>query len=56
MAASQVDTTFPADNEKVDKADFRAQMVIIQSELTDTLRKTSLAWKISIGDISIAVT
>ena len=41
--ASQVDVTFPADNVKVSKATFRAQMVIIYNEITALQTKVSVA-------------
>jgi len=51
--ASKVDSSFPADNVKVSKSSFRAQMVIIKSELEEVQRKVRLAWKIAIGDQSV---
>jgi hypothetical protein len=50
---SAVDSTFPADNVKVSKATFRAQMLVIKNEITEMQRKTRLAWKIARGDVSI---
>jgi len=41
--ASAVDTTFPADNVKVSKGDFRAQMLIIYNELTALQQRTGVA-------------
>ena len=32
--ASAVDATFPADNVKVDKASFRAQLLVVKNEIT----------------------
>jgi hypothetical protein len=40
---SSVDSTFPADNVKVSKATFRAQMLIIKDELTALQKRTSVA-------------
>lgn len=40
---SQVNTAFPADNVKVSKADFRAQMLIISNEITALQQRTSVA-------------
>ena len=40
--ASAVDSTFPADNVKVSKADLRAQLLIIKNELTALQRRTSV--------------
>ena len=37
--ASAVDTTFPPDDEKVSKADFRAQMLLISNEITALQQK-----------------
>ena len=41
--ASSVDTTFPADNVKVSKATFRAQMLIIYNEITALQQRTGVA-------------
>ena len=41
--ASAVDATFPADNTKVSKATFRAQMLIIKNEITALQQRTSVA-------------
>ncbi len=41
--ASAVDSTFPADNTKVSKATFRAQMLIIKNEITALQQRTSVA-------------
>tara|TARA_R100000750_G_scaffold52845_1_gene38137 strand:- start:597 stop:845 length:249 start_codon:yes stop_codon:yes gene_type:complete len=40
---SSVDATFPADNTKVSKATFRAQMLIIKNELTSLQTRTGVA-------------
>lgn len=50
---SQVDTTFPADNVKVSKATFRAQMLIIKTEITEQQKATSLARRIAFGDANL---
>jgi len=50
---SNVDTTFPADNVKVSKATFRAQMLVIKTELEELQRLTRLPWKIARGDLSV---
>ena len=41
--ASAVDATFPADNTKVSKATFRAQMLTIKNEITALQQRTSVA-------------
>ena len=41
--ASAVDATFPADNTKVSKATFRAQMLIIKNEITALQLRTGVA-------------
>jgi ABC-type thiamine transport system substrate-binding protein len=41
--ASAVDATFPADNTKVSKATFRAQMLIIKNEISALQQRTSVA-------------
>jgi hypothetical protein len=51
--ASEVDSTFPADNVKVSKATMRAQMLIIKGELEVQQSKTGLPWLIARGDISV---
>ena len=51
--ASAVDSTLPPDNVKASKADFRAQFLTIKTELTAQQNKTSLAWKIADGTISV---
>jgi hypothetical protein len=48
--SSNVDTTFPADNEKVSKASWRAQQLVIKTELEELQRKTRLPWLIARGD------
>lgn len=40
---SAVNTAFPADNVKVSKATFRAQMLIIANEITALQARTSVA-------------
>ena len=50
---SSVDSTFPADNVKVSKATFRAQMLIIKEELTALQNKTDLPRQIAFGIVSI---
>jgi|TARA_R100000306_G_scaffold28970_1_gene31932 hypothetical protein len=47
---SAVDSTFPADNVKVSKSDFRAQMLIIKDELTAL---QGVARAIAFGKISL---
>lgn len=39
---SEVDTTFPADNTKVSKAAFRAQLLIIYNEITALQKRTGV--------------
>lgn len=41
--ASAVDATFPADNTKVSKATFRAQMLTIKDEISALQQRTSVA-------------
>ena len=41
--ARAVDATFPADNTKVSKATFRAQMLTIKDEITALQQRTSVA-------------
>ena len=50
MATSDVDSTFPADNVKVDKSDFRAQMLIIKNELNDLFARTGVAGAMAFYD------
>ena len=40
---SSVDVTFPADNVKVSKATFRAQMLVIYNEITALQQRTGVA-------------
>lgn len=40
---SQVDVTFPADNVKISKSEWRAQQLIISNEITALQARTSLA-------------
>ena len=51
--ASDVDATFPADNEKVSKATMRAQFLVIKNELEDLQSKVRLPWKIARGELSV---
>ena len=39
---SQVDATIPADEAKVDKADFRAQFLVIKNEITALQLRTGV--------------
>jgi len=48
--ASDVDSTFPADNVKVSKATMRAQQLIIKNELEELQRLTRLPWIIARGE------
>ena len=41
--ASAVDATFPADNTKVSKATFRAQLLTIKNEITSLQQRPSVA-------------
>ena len=50
---SSIDATIPADNEKVDKAEMRANFNHAKTEINELYRKTREAWKIVIGDKSI---
>lgn len=43
--ASAVDTTFPADSVKVSKSEFRAQMTIINDEITALQKQIAAAGK-----------
>lgn len=49
MATSTVDATFPADGEKVSKAEFRAQMLIIKNELSFLLGRLGVAGAMAFG-------
>jgi hypothetical protein len=51
--SSSVDTTLPADNVKASKADFRAQWLVIKTEIEALQTKTGLPWKIARGDQSV---
>ncbi len=51
--ASNVDSTLPANHVKASKADFRAQFLVIKNELEALQQKTSLAWKIADGTLSV---
>lgn len=51
--ASNVDPTFPQDDEQVDKGDFRAQMTIINAEITALQQKVTLAWQMAMGVVSL---
>lgn len=50
---SAVDSTFPADNEKVSKATARAQALVIKTEITELQRKVRLPWKIARGEMTV---
>lgn len=50
---SDVDDTFPPNNEKVSKADMREQFGVIKSELEELESKTSLAWLMLSGQVAI---
>ena len=47
---SQVDTAFPVDNQKVSKADFRAQMLIISNEISALQKRVGVAGAIAFND------
>lgn len=49
MATSGVITTFPTDNEKVSKAEMRAQYLIIKNELSFLLSRISLSGTLAFG-------
>lgn len=51
--ASQVDTTFPADNIRVDKSRMRQQFVYIKQEIEKLQRNTSIPWQIALGTQSL---
>jgi len=59
---SDVNTAFPADNVKVSKSTFRAQMVILSNEITALQQRTSVAGAkafynfVEQGDLDAAVT
>jgi hypothetical protein len=50
---SAVDSTFPADNVKVSKATFRAQMLTIKEEITALQQRTSIPGDIAYGRVPI---
>jgi len=49
MSSSDVDTTKPADNVKVSKADERAHKLVVKTEIEALQRKTELPWLIAFG-------
>lgn len=49
MATSAVDVTFPPDGEKVSKAKFRAQMLVIKTELSYLLGRLGAAGAMAFG-------
>ena len=51
--ASNVSTTLPADNVKSSKADFRAQFLVIKTEIEELQRKVRLPWKIARNDLGV---
>ena len=51
--ASEVDATFPSDDEKVDKAQMRQQFLVIKNELSELQRMTRLPWLIATGQESV---
>ncbi len=54
MATSSVDATFPVDNEKVSKAEMRAQFLTIKEELTYLLSRIAIAGNSAFGSASIS--
>lgn len=50
---SDVDDTFPPNNEKVSKADMREQFGVIKAELEVLEAETSLAYRMLSGLVSI---
>ena len=52
--ASAVDVTFPSDDVEVSKGDFRAQMLIISSEISALQKQVGLPGKIAFGTISLS--
>ena len=51
--ASDIDETFPADNVKVSKATFRAQQLVIKTEMEEVQRKVRIPWLIANGVQSV---
>ncbi len=49
MATSDVDPTFPSDNEKVSKAEMRAQFLVIKTELEFLLSRLGAAGAMAFG-------
>ena len=52
--ASDINTSFPPDNEQVSKTTMREQYVIIKDEIEDLQHKTSLAWQIATGVVVLS--
>jgi hypothetical protein len=50
--ASAVDETFPADNVKVSKSEFRAQMLVIKYEITAIQAKQGVPGQLAYGALS----
>ena len=52
---SEIDATIPADNEKVDKSEVRANFGHAKDEIDDLYRYTGLAWQIATNIKSMSV-
>lgn len=50
---SNIDTTFPPDDERVSKSEMRAQFATIKTEIDDLQRLNSVAWQIAIGILDL---
>lgn len=53
MAESNVDPTFPPDNQRVEKAKMRQQFATIKSETETQIKKTSVPWQIALSILSL---
>ena len=51
--ASQIDDSIPADNVKAVKSEIRENFRVAKEEITEQQRKTSIAWRIAIGETSL---